>query len=108
MGRLHFVFSLAFASLSSWSVVQAPGDDKSAAAKANDRAEKPSLVQLTDEARRIHREALVIDGHNDLPYRYRQAGDLVLRTIDIAKPQPTLHTDIPRLRQGGVGAQFVL
>ena len=26
--------------------------------------------------------------------------------MDIAKPQPTLQTDIPRLRIGGVGAQF--
>jgi membrane dipeptidase len=92
--------------MSFWAVAQATGDDKPGVAKPKDRTEKPILIEITEEARRIHREALVIDGHNDLPYRYRQAGDLVLRTIDIAKPQKTLHTDIPRLRQGGVGAQF--
>ena len=26
--------------------------------------------------------------------------------VDIARPQPQLHTDLPRLRAGGVGAQF--
>jgi membrane dipeptidase len=106
MWRLFCVCSLAFTSLAIWSVALATADDKSAVAKPKKQTEKPILVKLTDEARRIHREALVIDGHNDLPYRYRQAGDLALRTIDIAKPQTTLHTDIPRLRQGGVGAQF--
>src|SRR5204862_4194007 len=68
------------------------------------RARAP--VQLTDEALRIHREAILVDGHNDLPWQYREKKDLSFATIDIAKPQPRLHTDIPRLRQGGVGAQF--
>jgi membrane dipeptidase len=63
-------------------------------------------IKLTDEALRIHREAILIDGHNDLPYQYREKKDLSFSSIDIAKPQPKLHTDIPRLRQGGMGAQF--
>lgn len=46
---------------------------------------------------------LLIDGHNDLPW--------ALRTFDGPEPDlavgaPTLHTDLPRLRAGGVGAQF--
>jgi membrane dipeptidase len=63
-------------------------------------------VKLTDAAQRIHREALVIDGHNDLAWKFREKSDPFFRRLDIARPQPTLHTDIPRLRQGGVGAQF--
>jgi membrane dipeptidase len=63
-------------------------------------------VQLTEEGMRLHREALVFDGHNDLPYQFREHADLSFRTIDITRPQKALHTDIPRLRQGGVGAQF--
>jgi membrane dipeptidase len=63
-------------------------------------------VAPTEEALRIHRDALVIDGHNDLPWQYREQADLSFRTLDIARPQKTLHTDLPRLRQGGVGAQF--
>jgi membrane dipeptidase len=63
-------------------------------------------VKLTDEALRIHRAALLIDGHNDLPWQYREKGDLDFRKIDLRKLQKGLHTDIPRLRKGGVGAQF--
>ncbi len=63
-------------------------------------------VVLTDEALRIHHDAIVVDGHNDLPWQYREKKDLSFDSIDIAKPQPRLHTDIPRLRKGGLGAQF--
>lgn len=47
----------------------------------------------------------VFDGHNDLPWALRKRG-YDLTATDIAQPQPDLHTDIPRLRAGGVGAQF--
>ena len=67
---------------------------------------KRQPVVLTDEARAIHREALLIDGHNDLPDQFREKKDLSFRTFDIRRPQKGLHTDIPRLREGGVGAQF--
>jgi membrane dipeptidase len=62
-------------------------------------------VKLTDDALKIHREAIVIDGHNDLPWRLRET-DLEFRKIDLNKNQPDFHTDIPRLVKGGVGAQF--
>ena len=63
-------------------------------------------VKLTEEGLRIHRSALLIDGHNDLPWRCRELNDLALALLDLRKPQKDLHTDLPRLRQGGVGAQF--
>jgi membrane dipeptidase len=63
-------------------------------------------VKLTEEARQIHREALVIDAHNDLPWKMREKAGGFFKRLDIRKPQPELHTDIPRLRQGGIGAQF--
>jgi membrane dipeptidase len=65
-------------------------------------------VKLTDEALRIHREAILIDGHNDLPWEFREKKDLSFRKIDLRQSQKSLglHTDIPRLREGGVGAQF--
>jgi membrane dipeptidase len=72
--------------------------------KPASKARQP--VKLTDEALRIHREAILIDGHNDLAYQLRERNDLLIRRIDIARPQKEVHTDIPRLRQGGVGAQF--
>jgi membrane dipeptidase len=57
-------------------------------------------------ARALHRETPVIDGHNDFAWlvHLNAAGDLA--RMDIAAPQPALMTDIPRLRQGGVGGVF--
>jgi membrane dipeptidase len=52
------------------------------------------------------RRAPVFDGHNDLAWALRKQVDYDLTARDIAVHQPTLHTDIPRLRTGGVGAQF--
>jgi membrane dipeptidase len=47
----------------------------------------------------------VIDGHNDLPYAMRQRCGYDMDSVDLAGPCP-LHTDIPRLRAGGVTGQF--
>jgi len=47
----------------------------------------------------------VVDGHNDLPYAMRKVG-YDFGAVDIGLAQPTLHTHLPRLRQGGMGAQF--
>ena len=63
-------------------------------------------IQLTEEALRIHRAAIVVDGHNDLPYKIRIKGPSALETLDLMKNQPEYQTDIPRLLKGGVGAQF--
>lgn len=67
---------------------------------------KRGVVKLTDEALKIHQDGLLFDGHNDLPWQFRNKGDFSFQRIDIAKPQPALHTDIERLKKGGVGAQF--
>ncbi|GGX99501.1 dipeptidase [Streptomyces anandii] len=59
------------------------------------------------EARELLRDFPVVDGHNDLPWALREQVRYDLAARDIAGPQNThLHTDIPRLREGGVGAQF--
>lgn len=50
--------------------------------------------------------APVFDGHNDLAWALRDLCGYDLDVVDIAHYQPKLHTDIPRLRAGGVGAQF--
>jgi membrane dipeptidase len=59
---------------------------------------------------RILREVPLIDGHNDLPWQYRERAKNRLAQIDIRQDQSKLdkplHTDIPRLRAGGLGAQF--
>jgi membrane dipeptidase len=48
----------------------------------------------------------VVDGHNDLAWAIREAYGYDLDAIDLAAGVASLHTDIPRLRAGGVGAQF--
>jgi membrane dipeptidase len=63
-------------------------------------------VELTDEARKVHSESFVFDGHNDLPWELRTKAGGSFDKRDIRQPQPSMHTDIPRLRKGGVGAQF--
>jgi membrane dipeptidase len=63
-------------------------------------------VVVTDAARAIHRDAILVDGHNDLPWQFREKKDLSFQKLDINRRQPKLHTDIPRLREGGVGCQF--
>jgi membrane dipeptidase len=63
-------------------------------------------IVLTDAARELHGRSLLVDGHNDLPWEIRKQGSSSFTKLDISQPQPVLHTDIPRLRKGGVGAQF--
>ncbi len=61
-------------------------------------------------ARQILDQVPLIDGHNDLPWALREQFSRQLGRIDLSQDlrqrDLPLHTDIPRLRQGGVGAQF--
>lgn len=75
-----------------------------AIARADSPTRKP--VVLTDAARAIHAEALLVDGHNDLPWQLREKGSLSFLNLDISRDQKNLQTDIPRLRKGNVGAQL--
>ncbi|MGH7522464.1 MAG: dipeptidase [Gemmatimonadales bacterium] len=56
------------------------------------------------QAVRILRTVPLIDGHNDIPDAIRERGGL--DSVDLAKSQPRLMTDIARLRAGRVGGQF--
>jgi membrane dipeptidase len=61
---------------------------------------------LLERARRLHREAPLVDGHNDLPFEVRVKGGGDLGRMDPDGPLPAQHTDVPRLREGGVGGVF--
>ncbi len=54
------------------------------------------------------RQAPVVDGHNDLPWalRLRVHNDFAALDVGADTTAEGLHTDLPRLRRGGVGAQF--
>ncbi|XIE78786.1 dipeptidase [Streptomyces sp. SBR177] len=59
------------------------------------------------EARELLAAAPVVDGHNDLPWALREQCGYDLDALDIAGDRSaSLHTDLARLRAGGVGAQF--
>jgi membrane dipeptidase len=68
-------------------------------------AQSAEPTKVTSEALEIHRQALVFDGHNSLVSQLRKRKELSVETVDLTRFQPGLHTDIPRLRQGGVSAQ---
>ncbi|MQA05433.1 MAG: membrane dipeptidase [Streptosporangiales bacterium] len=57
-------------------------------------------------ARDLLRTTPLVDGHNDLLYAMRELADYDFDAVDIAESQPRLHTDIQRLRAGGLGVQF--
>ena len=48
----------------------------------------------------------VIDGHNDLLWTMRDLNDYDFEAYDVGERQTQTHTDLPRMRDGGVGAQF--
>jgi membrane dipeptidase len=59
-----------------------------------------------DRARDLLRRHPVMDGHNDLPWELREKVGYDLDRMDPCGPLDGTHTDLPRLRAGGVGAQF--
>jgi membrane dipeptidase len=62
---------------------------------------------LVARAQALHKQVPLIDGHNDYPWALREldpARDFA--SADITGAVPKLMTDIPRLRQGGMGGQF--
>jgi len=61
---------------------------------------------LEERARRIHEEALLFDGHNDLPWQIRERAGLRIEPLRLEEGNPELHTDLPRIREGGLDAQF--
>jgi membrane dipeptidase len=62
---------------------------------------------LLRHARELLAENPVVDGHNDLPWALREQVGYRIDERDIAQDQSAyLHTDLARLRSGGVGAQF--
>ncbi len=59
-----------------------------------------------DMMARVSDSQYVFDGHNDLAWAIRDLCAYDLERVDLLAGAPELHTDIPRLRAGQVGAQF--
>src|SRR6266581_75141 len=67
-------------------------------------SDRLSAQDYRAQALRILKTVPLIDGHNDIPDAIRERGGL--DSVDFAVLQPKLMSDIPKLRAGGVGAQF--
>ena len=71
----------------------APGPTASAVAAAG--------LPSKDAALALHRAAIVVDTHNDVTQR------LMIQNVDLAKHLPDGQTDLPRMREGGLDAEFL-
>ncbi|MDB4948205.1 MAG: Membrane dipeptidase [Gemmatimonadetes bacterium] len=61
---------------------------------------------LLARALRLHAQVPLVDGHNDLPWEIREKGGSDPIRMSPEGPLPGQMTDVPRLRQGGVGGVF--
>jgi len=71
--------------------------------------EMPSDLELEATVREVLRQVPLIDGHNDAPWAIRSRVSNHLADFDFtdtASGDRPMHTDIARLRAGGVGGQF--
>jgi len=91
---------------SAWCVLFVQSAPVFAQAVADAKPPARGEIVVSDRAREIHARATLIDGHNDLPWKIREQGSPGFEKLDISQSQPKLDTDIPRLRAGGVKAQF--
>ena len=55
----------------------------------------------SEQIARLHSDAIVWDGHNDLAYRVLYEG------LDIGNRLPAGHVDIPRMKEGEINVQTV-
>src|SRR5437762_30994 len=60
----------------------------------------PSRPATAVSALELHRRAIVIDTHSDCTQRVAYDG------IDFARAQPDMHVDLPKMRAGGLDAEF--
>ena len=69
-------------------------------------ASTASAQEVSEEAARIHEEAIVVDGHNDLPWRIRGEAALEIEPLRLDQRNEEGHTDIPRMQEGGLDVQW--
>ncbi len=87
-----------------FAIASAPLLADSTKSSGNEGDRKP--IVLSEEAKRIHEAGILIDGHNDLPWQIRKRNRNKTGPVDLSVHQDSLQTDIPRLKKGGLDAQF--
>lgn len=98
------VFTTLLLNLSPIFACDLPGTPTASAPTPEELSYQP--ITLTDAGQQIHSEAMVIDGHNDLPWEIREKFQSSFDKVDITRSQPTLHTDLPKIKKGNLGVQF--
>jgi len=93
------LFALAVIAFPNTTLTQAQGPESRQSPQSNNEA-------LLSRAAALHKKVPLIDGHNDYPWALRENAGRDLDKLDISKSQPTIMTDIARLKAGGVGGQF--
>lgn len=53
-----------------------------------------------ERATRLHRRAIIVDGHNDIPTVLLESG------LDLTTATEQTHTDLPRMKSSGITAEF--
>jgi membrane dipeptidase len=81
-----------------------------AALAAGPAAAKPRAQTPEERVSRVLAATPVIDGHNDLPWEIRDKYDSWRKPLDLdgdtSHLTDRLQTDLPRMKAGGMGAQF--
>jgi membrane dipeptidase len=78
-----------------------PGAPPAPEAPAVERASLPRPPETDEErAARLHRDAIIVDGHNDIPSVILGSG------VDLGETRPRTHTDLARMKAGGITAEF--
>ena len=85
---------------------EAPAATDAPEAPAATDARTPAPAAAAIDPAALHRRAVVVDGHNDLPWRLRGLWGLDLDPVRFDRRWGDGHTDLPRLREGGVDVQF--
>ena len=70
------------------------------------RAHKPAPDDALDRARALLATTPLVDGHNDLALLIRKAANGDVRAYDLVSRRDKRDTDVPRLTEGQVSAQF--
>jgi membrane dipeptidase len=60
----------------------------------------PANETPEERATRLHKEAIIVDGHDDIP------SVLYAASTDLANPGKRTHTDLARMKSGGITGEF--
>ena len=69
------------------------------------QAERRKRTVSLEEAQQVHKRALIIDGHNDIPVEGVARGH---NPLNWKKRDPAFHTDLPRMKETGYDAALFI